>query len=87
MQGGLTLLTFWVADAALRHGGARLGLDGPGDVAGLPLFGLILLVVSLVALPLANGWSRHVERRADRFSLETIADPQAFIGHGLYGLG
>ncbi len=80
VQGGLTLLTFWVADFALRHGGARLGLAGPGDVAGLPLFGLILLVVSLVALPLANGWSRHVERRADRFSLEAIADARAFIG-------
>jgi STE24 endopeptidase len=80
VQGVLTLLTFWVADAALRWGGARLGLDGPGDVAGLPLFGLVLLAVSLVVLPVANGWSRHVERRADRFSLEAIADPRAFIG-------
>jgi Zn-dependent protease with chaperone function len=36
--------------------------------------------VSLGALPVANGWSRHVERQADRFALETIPDPGAFIG-------
>lgn len=80
VQGVLTLVTFWVADRALRLGAGLLGLDGPGDLAGLPLFGLVLLVVSLAALPAANGWSRHVERQADRFALETIPDPRAFIG-------
>ncbi len=80
VQGALTLLTFWLADAALRLGAARLGLAGPADPAGLPLFGLILLAVSLLMLPLANGWSRHVERQADRFALATIADPAGFIG-------
>lgn len=80
VQGALTLVTFWVADAALRWGVGWLGLDGASDVAGLPLFGLVVLVVGLGTLPLANGWSRHVERRADRFALRTIADPRAFIG-------
>jgi STE24 endopeptidase len=80
VQGALTLVTFWIADAALRRGVGRLGLDGPADIAGLPLFGLIVVAVSLAALPLANGWSRHVEWRADRFALQTIADPRAFIG-------
>ena len=41
---------------------------------------MVLLVVSLAALPAANGWSRHVERQADRFALGTIPDPRAFIG-------
>ncbi len=80
VQGTLTLVTFWIADGALRVGARWLGLDGPADIAGLPLFGLVLVAVSLAALPVANGWSRHVERRADRFALETIADPRAFIG-------
>jgi STE24 endopeptidase len=80
VQGGLTLVTFWVADGALRLGARLLGLDGSADIAGLPLFGLVLLAVSLAALPMANGWSRHVERQADRFTLETIPDPGAFIG-------
>jgi STE24 endopeptidase len=79
VQGALTLVTFWIVDVALRRGAGWLGLDGASDVAGLPLFGLVVLVVSLAALPLANGWSRRVERRADRFALRTIADPRAFI--------
>ena len=85
VQGALTLVTFWVASSALRAGGARLGLDGPADIAGLPLLGLVVLAVGLAALPVANGWSRHVEHSADRFALETLGEgagpgPAAFIG-------
>jgi STE24 endopeptidase len=80
VQGVLTLVTFWVADGALRVGAGLLGLEGPADIAGLPLFGLVLVGVSLGALPVANGWSRHVERQADHFALETIPEPGAFIG-------
>ena len=72
VQGALTLVTFWIADLALRWGVGWLGLAGPADIAGLPLFGLILVLVSLAALPVANGWSRRVEWQADRFALETI---------------
>lgn len=79
VQGALTLVTFWIADRALRWGAGWLGLDGPADIAGLPLFGLILMLVSLAALPVANGWSRRVEWQADRFALRTIPDPRAFI--------
>ena len=79
VQGALTLATFWIADGALRLGVAWLGLDGPADIAGLPLLGLIVTLVSLAALPLANGWSRHVEWLADRFALQTIPDPQSFV--------
>ncbi len=80
VQGVLTLATFWIASGALRAGGAWLHLDGPADVAGLPLFGLVVLAVGLVALPAANGWSRHVEHAADRFALETLPGPEPFIG-------
>ena len=80
VQGALTLVTFWIADLALQWGVGWLGLAGPADIAGLPLFGLILVLLSLAALPVANGWSRRVEWQADRFALETIPDPRAFIG-------
>jgi STE24 endopeptidase len=80
VQGTLTLVTFWIADLALRWGVGWLGLAGPADIAGLPLLGLILVLVSLAALPVANGWSRRVEWQADRFALESISDPRAFIG-------
>ena len=80
VQGALTLCTFWVADHALRLGTRALGLDGPADVAAMPLFGLVLIAVGLVAVPLGNGWSRRVERQADDFALETIQDSAPFIG-------
>ncbi|HEX7784995.1 MAG TPA: M48 family metallopeptidase [Methylomirabilota bacterium] len=80
VQGALTLVTFWVASQGLQWGARVLHLEGPADPAGLPVFGLILLAVSVIALPMANAWSRHVERGADRFALETIADSRAFIG-------
>jgi len=80
VQGALTLVTFWVAAGALRVGSAWLGLDGPADIGGLPLFGLVLLAVGLAALPVANGWSRHVEHAADRVALETLPGPGPFIG-------
>ena len=79
VQGALTLLTFWVADHALVAGAQALGFDGPDDLAGLPLFGLILMGVSMVLLPLANGWSRHVERQADDFALRVTGNVSAFI--------
>jgi STE24 endopeptidase len=78
-QGAVTLATFWIADHALRLGAHALGLSGPTDVAGLPLFGLILIGVGLIALPVSNGWSRHVERQADDFAIRTTGNAEAFI--------
>ncbi|MBI4611871.1 MAG: M48 family metallopeptidase [Candidatus Rokubacteria bacterium] len=80
VQGGLTLVTFWIADGLLRLGSRWLGLDGPADPAGLPLFALIVVGLGLLALPLANGYSRWVERRADDFCLAVTRNPDAFIG-------
>jgi STE24 endopeptidase len=79
VQGALTLVGFWVAGLCLRRGAAWLGLAGPADLAGLPLFGLILMAVGLAALPVANGWSRRVERAADDFALRIAGEPWAFI--------
>lgn len=79
VQGALTLATFLVADHWLRAGAARLGLSGPADPAGVPLFGLLLIGIGLVALPIANGWSRRVERQADDYALRTASNPAAFI--------
>jgi len=79
VQGALTLATFWAADQALRFGAGRLGLTGPADLAGLPLFGLTLMVLGVAALPLGNGWSRRVERQADDLALRMTGDARAFI--------
>jgi STE24 endopeptidase len=81
-------LTF---DAALimagLYGSARmldiavgpLALDGPGDVAGLPVLVLSARTVSLATTPAALALSRAHERHADRFALELTRNPAAFI--------
>src|SRR5262249_57554404 len=80
VQSAVTLATFWAANQMLDVGSRWLGLHSPADLGGLPLFGLVLMALGLLALPLANGWSRHVERQADDFALRTAGGPEAFIG-------
>ncbi len=79
VQGLLTLAMFWVADFALTAAAPRLSLDGPADLAGLPLLGLVVFALGLVALPLANAWSRRVERQADDFAVRMSGSGSSFV--------
>ena len=80
VQGMLTLVALWVIDRSLVVAAGALGLSGTTDIAGLPLLGLVTMAVSLIALPIVNGWSRFVETRADDFALGLTHDPGPFIG-------
>lgn len=80
VNGALTLLTTGLAALALDLGVGFLGLAGPADPAGLPWLALVALVLGLVQLPLANGFSRRIERQADDFALATTGNPTAFVG-------
>jgi STE24 endopeptidase len=80
VQGVLTVAAMWVADRVLAAGASALGLFGPADVAGLPLLGLVTMAVSMLSLPLVNGWSRRIETRADDFALKLTRNPTPFIG-------
>ena len=62
---------------AVRQG--RFHLVGPADAAGIPVFLLVILVLSLVGLPIQNAISRTFERQADRTSLELTGNTTAFI--------
>src|SRR5207244_3601476 len=79
VQGALTLASFWLANGLLRAGAPAFGLAGASDPAGMPWLALVLLALSLVALPLGNAFSRWVERQADDFALATTGNPGAFI--------
>ena len=79
-NGALTLVTSWLAALGLDLGVALLGLAGPGDPAGLPWLALVALVLGLIQLPLANGFSRWIERQADDFALATTGNAAAFVG-------
>jgi Zn-dependent protease with chaperone function len=80
VQGALTLVTFWLTGRLLMAGVAWWHLDGVADPAGLPWLALVLLVLGAVQTPLANGFSRWLERQADDFALALTRDPGAFIG-------
>ena len=70
---------FFASARVLRAWVGWLGLDGPEDIAGLPLLLLTAGAVSLVMVPAAHAMSRHYERQADRFALKLTRNPTAFI--------
>jgi STE24 endopeptidase len=79
-QGALTLVTFAVAGRLLEAGVGGWGLAGAADPAGLPWLALVLLTLGAVQLPLANAFSRRLERQADDYALALARDPDAFVG-------
>jgi STE24 endopeptidase len=80
VQSAVTLAALWVADRVFDAAAGALGLSGPSDIAGLPLLGLVTMAVSLITLPVINGWSRRAETRADDFALRLTGLPEPFIG-------
>jgi STE24 endopeptidase len=80
VQGVLGIVTFWLADQALRAGVGRFGYADIADPAGLPWLALVLAALGLVLTPLVNAFSRHIERQADDFALALTRDPSGFIG-------
>ena len=79
-QAFLSLATLAAADVALAAGVRLWRLSGPADPAGVPWLGVVMLVLGLIVMPLANGFSRFVEREADDFALAVTGDRDAFVG-------
>jgi len=80
VHGVLGVVTFWLADQALRAGVGRFGYTDIADPAGLPWLTLVLAALGLMLTPLVNAFSRHIERQADDFALALTRDPSGFIG-------
>jgi STE24 endopeptidase len=74
-------LMLWCGARTLEWAAGRGGLHlaGPADIAALPLFLLVCVVLSLAGLPIQNAISRTFERQADLTSLELTQDPADFI--------
>ncbi len=78
--GALGFAGFWLIGVAMERLVRPLGLGGIDDVAGLPMIWLLFSLYHVALMPLQHGISRHFEREADRFALETTRQPEAFIG-------
>jgi STE24 endopeptidase len=74
-----SFLGFYLVDAALRAWGPHFGFRGLADFANLPLLALVTMALSLILLPVMNGYSRRMERQADAYALESISDSSSFI--------
>jgi len=72
------ILLFWLADrfypAFARLFGSKVGISDP---RGIPIIGFIVSLLSLLALPLLNTFSRTLETQADAYSLQTENRPDA----------
>jgi len=79
LEFGLLLASCYAAAAALDALWAPLGLNGPGDPAGLPLLLLCGGGVMLAATPLVNAVSRRNERSADEFAIALTRHSDAFV--------
>ena len=78
-----TALALETAVVAVALLGAHVAITGAGfavsDTALLPWLALAAGSVSLLLTPIGNAWSRHNERRADRFALTLTGRNDAFI--------
>ncbi len=79
VESAMTLVSLWAVNEVLVWATPRIGFHGLADFANLPLVLLVVTGVSLMALPLVNGYSRWRERRADRFALDTTKNREAFV--------
>jgi Zn-dependent protease with chaperone function len=77
----LILVGFFAVDrlarAAIRRWSGPFGFTELSDPAALPLLLIVFGLVSLVATPILNAASRHIEHEADRFGLELTHDNHA----------
>jgi STE24 endopeptidase len=73
------LLSLLAAHVVVGRFGAVFGIADPTELSALPLIALAAGGVSLLLTPAGYAWSRHHERRADRFALTITARPAAFI--------
>ncbi len=78
LETAVALAGFYLASVVLEAVWRPLGLRGVADVAGLPVLLLAAGVLSALLLPLANAYSRHVERSADRWAINLTRNPEAF---------
>lgn len=73
------LAGFYLVHKILKMLVDPLGLQEIHNIAGLPIFMLIIFLFLLFLMPFQNGYSRRLERQADRFALEKTKNPKAFI--------
>jgi STE24 endopeptidase len=79
VQAGVTFVFFYALHGLLPPLADRFGFSGPADIGAFPLLAMIVMTLSLMALPVANGFSRRLEMAADRYALDVTGDAFSFV--------
>ncbi|MBI2579111.1 MAG: M48 family metallopeptidase [Candidatus Aenigmarchaeota archaeon] len=69
----------FIIDKIMHSSVNYFGIAYFGDLAALPLFMLLFSVAELIAMPLANTYSRRREAEADLFALNTVQKAKAQV--------
>ena len=75
----ITAILFFLSDIILRRSFHYFNYSSIADIAGFPLFCLVMLVLGLFSLPLQNGFIRALETTADLYSLKLTQKPEVFV--------
>lgn len=78
-QAALSFFGFWLVNRVLLALAPSLHLTGIADIAGLPLLVLVASLLSLLLLPVANAFTRALERRADDYSFAAMGSAEPLI--------
>jgi STE24 endopeptidase len=75
----LAFVVFFLVDIVFKKSLILFSFESISDIAFFPLFSVYLLLASLIILPIQNGFSRVLERKADLFSLQVTRSPETYI--------
>ena len=75
---GLAIIGFYLTYLILGWATDLFGYEGIADIAAFPILSLIFLILGFLIMPIQNGFSRHLEKEADRFSIEQTKATQPF---------
>jgi STE24 endopeptidase len=78
-QAAMILVGLYLANLVLRASLVPFGFNGVADAAALPLLFLSVAVLTVIATPFINTYSRRVEASADEAAIELTDKPQAFV--------
>jgi STE24 endopeptidase len=75
---GATAFVDTVTRQILRAIPSLAGTDDLSSHRSLPVIGLVLSLVGIVLAPFQLAYSRHIERKADRYAINLTGDPHAY---------
>ena len=75
---GMMFVLWWSVPRVIARWGGRWGVNGPADLAAVPVYFLIATLIMLVATPVTNTLIRRHEIEADSFGLDAAREPDGF---------